>query len=94
MSTLLPQIVSIVRLSESICLGDVSHIPILYILPIHISFISITRSYSIMAQLGLARFRGDTTFGFVARIGSTFLGGVLGMVIWYVFLTLQSPHVC
>ncbi|ESK92525.1 hypothetical protein Moror_4433 [Moniliophthora roreri MCA 2997] len=38
----------------------------------------------IMAQLTLARFRGDTTFGQVARITSTFLGGLVGMVIWYI----------
>lgn len=37
-----------------------------------------------MGQLTLARFRGDTTFGLVARIMSTFLGGVVGMVMWYI----------
>lgn len=42
-------------------------------------------SSSFMGQLTLARFRGDTTFGLVARILSTFLGGVAGMVMWYAF---------
>ncbi|KAF9457122.1 hypothetical protein BDZ94DRAFT_1203283 [Collybia nuda] len=36
-----------------------------------------------MGQLTIARFRGDTAFGLVARIGSTFLGGVVGLVMWY-----------
>lgn len=40
---------------------------------------------SIMGQLTLARFRGDTTFGLVARIISTFVGGILGTVMWFVF---------
>ncbi|KAJ7581095.1 hypothetical protein C8J56DRAFT_256925 [Mycena floridula] len=38
----------------------------------------------IMAQLTLARFRGDTAFGLAARIFSTFLGGVVGMCMWYI----------
>ncbi|KXN81239.1 hypothetical protein AN958_05700 [Leucoagaricus sp. SymC.cos] len=38
----------------------------------------------IMGQLTLARFRGDTTFGLTARVFSTFAGGVVGMVIWYI----------
>jgi 4-amino-4-deoxy-L-arabinose transferase-like glycosyltransferase len=37
-----------------------------------------------MGQLTLARFRGDTAFGLVARLISTFFGGLLGMVIWYI----------
>ncbi|KAF9813949.1 hypothetical protein IEO21_05385 [Rhodonia placenta] len=37
-----------------------------------------------MGQLTLARFRGDTTFALVARLISTFLGGVLGMLLWYI----------
>ncbi len=37
-----------------------------------------------MGQLTLARFRGDTTFGLVARILSTFFGGIVGMTMWYV----------
>ena len=36
-----------------------------------------------MGQLTLARFRGDTTFGLVARIFSTFMGGLLGTALWY-----------
>ncbi|KAG7440516.1 uncharacterized protein BT62DRAFT_910398 [Guyanagaster necrorhizus] len=38
----------------------------------------------IMGQVTLARFRGDTTFGLVARIISTFFGGLAGAVIWYI----------
>ncbi|KAF5346488.1 hypothetical protein D9756_010113 [Leucocoprinus leucothites] len=38
----------------------------------------------VMGQLTLARFRGDTTFGLTARVLSTFAGGVVGMVIWYI----------
>ncbi|KAJ6630533.1 hypothetical protein B0H10DRAFT_1981580 [Mycena sp. CBHHK59/15] len=38
----------------------------------------------VMGQLTLARFRGDTAFGLSARVLSTFLGGLLGMVIWYI----------
>lgn len=37
-----------------------------------------------MAQTTLARFRGDTVFGLVTRIFSTFVGGLLGTVIWYI----------
>jgi hypothetical protein len=37
-----------------------------------------------MGQLTLARFRGDTTFGLVARIISTFAGGLTGTVIWHI----------
>ncbi|KAJ3913174.1 hypothetical protein F5877DRAFT_84048 [Lentinula edodes] len=35
----------------------------------------------IMAQLTSARFRGDTTFGFLTRIFSTFLGGGVGLCV-------------
>jgi len=46
-----------------------------------------------MGQLTLARFRGDTTFGLVARIVSTFSGGVIGMVMWCVaFPTFSSLY--
>lgn len=38
----------------------------------------------IMGQLTIARFRGDTTFGLVTRIFSTFAGGIVGMVMWYI----------
>ncbi|KAI0353282.1 hypothetical protein OH77DRAFT_1407363 [Trametes cingulata] len=37
-----------------------------------------------MGQLTLARFRGDTTFGLVARIVSTFMGGLMGTAMWYI----------
>jgi hypothetical protein len=39
-----------------------------------------------MGQLTIARFRGDTTFGLVARILATFLGSVVGMVLWRALL--------
>ncbi|KAJ7744984.1 hypothetical protein DFH07DRAFT_20255 [Mycena maculata] len=38
----------------------------------------------IMAQVTLSRFRGDTVFGLSSRVLSTFLGGVLGMLMWYI----------
>ena len=37
-----------------------------------------------MGQLTLARFRGDTVFALVARVFSTTLGSVLGLVLWYI----------
>ncbi|KAJ7272064.1 hypothetical protein B0H12DRAFT_1299013 [Mycena haematopus] len=37
-----------------------------------------------MGQSTLSRFRGDTVFGLSARVLSTFLGVVLGMVMWYI----------
>ncbi|KAJ6597201.1 hypothetical protein DFH09DRAFT_113905 [Mycena vulgaris] len=37
-----------------------------------------------MGQVTLARFRGDTAFGLSSRVLSTFLGGLLGMVMWYI----------
>ncbi|KAI8969682.1 hypothetical protein BD414DRAFT_256336 [Trametes punicea] len=37
-----------------------------------------------MGQLTLARFRGDTTFGLVARIISTLMGGLVGTAMWYI----------
>ena len=37
-----------------------------------------------MGQLTIARFRGDTTFGLAARIIATFVGGVVGMLMWYI----------
>ena len=39
-----------------------------------------------MGQLTISRFRGDTAFGFVSRIISTFLGGLVGLVMWFVIL--------
>lgn len=38
-----------------------------------------------MAQLALARFRGDTGFAWVSRTASTFYGGIVGLVIWFEF---------
>ncbi|KAF7338076.1 hypothetical protein MVEN_02032100 [Mycena venus] len=37
-----------------------------------------------MGQSTLSRFRGDTVFGLSTRVFSTFLGGLLGMVMWYI----------
>lgn len=37
-----------------------------------------------MGQLTLSRFRGDTTFALTARVISTFLGGLVGLVMWYI----------
>ncbi|KAI0292339.1 hypothetical protein B0F90DRAFT_1811958 [Multifurca ochricompacta] len=37
-----------------------------------------------MGQLTLARFCGDTTFGLVARIMSTFAGGLTGAAVWHI----------
>ncbi|KAJ7709612.1 hypothetical protein B0H17DRAFT_915317 [Mycena rosella] len=37
-----------------------------------------------MGQVTLVRFRGDTAFGLSSRVLSTFLGGILGMVMWYI----------
>jgi hypothetical protein len=42
---------------------------------------------SITGQLTISRFRGDTTFGLVTRIGSTLFGGIVGLVVWYVLLS-------
>jgi hypothetical protein len=42
-----------------------------------------------MGQLTIARFHGDTVFGLWARIISTFFGGLMGTVIWYVCLINQ-----
>jgi uncharacterized membrane protein YccC len=38
----------------------------------------------IMAGLTVSQFTADTIFGFVVRVIGTFLGAVLGMVIWYI----------
>ncbi|KAI0089790.1 hypothetical protein BDY19DRAFT_888753 [Irpex rosettiformis] len=45
---------------------------------------TLTVVYSFIGQLTIARFRGDTTFGLVARIIATFFGGLLGTVLWYI----------
>ncbi|KAJ7157023.1 hypothetical protein C8R43DRAFT_998138 [Mycena crocata] len=37
-----------------------------------------------MGQSTLARFRGDTVFGLSSRVLSTFLGGLLGMIMWFI----------
>lgn len=40
--------------------------------------------YSVPGQTTLGRFRGDTVFGLVSRILSTFFGGLTGLVMWYI----------
>lgn len=37
-----------------------------------------------LGQLTISRFRGDTAFAFVTRIISTFFGGLVGLVMWYI----------
>lgn len=37
-----------------------------------------------MAQLTLARFKGETAINFIFRIIATFFGGVVGMAVWYI----------
>jgi hypothetical protein len=41
-----------------------------------------TISRSFIAQLTLARYRGDTIFGFLSRMFSTFFGGLVGLAFW------------
>lgn len=38
---------------------------------------------SIMAQLTIARFKGETALNFGGRIIATFFGGIIGIVMWY-----------
>ncbi|KAL5501058.1 hypothetical protein ACEPAH_9445 [Sanghuangporus vaninii] len=38
----------------------------------------------IYGQLTLSRFRGDTAFAWISRVFSTFMGCVVGMVMWYI----------
>lgn len=51
---------------------------------VHHSRVTHYYPYSFIGQLTLARFRGDTTFGLVARIIATFFGGLVGTAIWWV----------
>jgi hypothetical protein len=39
---------------------------------------------SIMAQLTLSRFKGETTLNFISRVIASFCGGIVGMTIWYI----------
>ncbi|KAF5312520.1 hypothetical protein D9619_003562 [Psilocybe cf. subviscida] len=64
--------------SESVFLGNASGVGA----HLHCEISNIFCSF--MGQLSLSRFRGDTTFILVARITSTFFGGVAGMVMWYI----------
>ncbi|KAF8828378.1 hypothetical protein HHX47_DHR4001045 [Lentinula edodes] len=43
-----------------------------------------------MALLTSARFRGDTTFGFLTRIFSTFLGGGVGLCGEYTIISIKG----
>ena len=36
-----------------------------------------------LGQTTLSRFRGDTVFGLFSRIWATFLGGLVGLILWY-----------
>lgn len=45
---------------------------------------------SVLGQTTLSRFRGDTVFGLISRIWSTFLGGLVGLVLWYA----RRPRFC
>lgn len=38
----------------------------------------------IMAQTGLVTYTADFVYGFIIRVAGTIMGGVLGMVIWYI----------
>lgn len=38
----------------------------------------------IMTALTIAQFTADTIFGFVVRVAGTFLGALLGMLVWYI----------
>ncbi|PAV21583.1 hypothetical protein PNOK_0154000 [Pyrrhoderma noxium] len=38
----------------------------------------------VIGQLTMSRFRGDTIFGWFSRVLATFLGGILGAVMWYI----------
>lgn len=38
----------------------------------------------IMAQTGLVTYMSEFTFAFVSRLGGTLVGGVLGLVGWYI----------
>lgn len=44
-----------------------------------------------MAQITSARFRGDTAFGFFARVISTIGGGIIGVIIWCTFKIFGIP---
>ena len=55
---------------------------------IYLIFQGLVLRYRFMGQLTLARFRGDTAFGLASRLLSTSLGGLTGLVIWYVL----SPY--
>ncbi|KZW02716.1 hypothetical protein EXIGLDRAFT_601614 [Exidia glandulosa HHB12029] len=37
-----------------------------------------------LGQLNLARFRGDTAYGLVARLSATVFGGLVGIIVWYI----------
>lgn len=43
---------------------------------------------SIMSQLTISRFKGDTAFSFVSRLTSSFVGGIVGMTVWWLSIVL------
>lgn len=45
-----------------------------------------------MGQLTIARFRGDTAFGLVSRLLSTFYGVIVGLVMWWVTQNFVRCH--
>ena len=61
-------------------MGNVSGPILITILPLMRVLYAVIVSF--MGQLTLARFRGDTTFGLVARVFATFFGGIVGITIW------------
>ena len=46
----------------------------------------------VIGQLTLSRFRGDTIFGLFSRVLSTFIGGILGTVMWYISTGLGNGN--
>lgn len=41
-------------------------------------------AFRVPGQTTLSRFRGDTVFGLLSRILSTFFGGLTGVAMWYI----------
>jgi hypothetical protein len=46
-----------------------------------------------MGQITLARFHGDTTYGLVSRLFSTFFGALTGLIMWYISCGLRRGNV-
>ncbi|KIP04314.1 hypothetical protein PHLGIDRAFT_493842 [Phlebiopsis gigantea 11061_1 CR5-6] len=58
----------------------------------HFAYSKATMIFYFMGQLTASRFRGDTTFGLVSRILSTFCGGLTGSVMWYISTGLGTGN--